>query len=82
MMNCFQTLFSTSSCAPTKWYATGTGGTGGGGGGEEVVAVALRSGFEFALPLRGYANGDDRRMEQDAKYRAFGAQFTSMFQVG
>jgi hypothetical protein len=44
--------------------------------------AALRSGFEFALPLRGYATRDDRRGEQEAKYRAFGAQFTEMLERG
>jgi hypothetical protein len=44
--------------------------------------VALRSGFEFSLPLAGYATIDDRRGEQEAKYRAFAAQFTSLLRPG
>lgn len=56
----------------------GVAGTGVWSGATGGGAIALRSGFEFALPLEGYANGDDRKDEQDAKYRAFGAQFTDM----
>jgi hypothetical protein len=33
--------------------------------------VALRSGFEFALPLAGYDSASDRVEAQDAEYRAF-----------
>ena len=76
-----------------KWYATGHGdGISGGNAApgspseqSEVsvkAAVALRSGFEFALPLAGYATSEDRRSEQEAKYRAFGAQFTEMLKKG
>ena len=36
-----------------------------------VHAVALRSGFEFALPLAGYDSASDRVEAQDAEYRAF-----------
>lgn len=45
-------------------------------------AVALRSGFAFALPLAGYATSQDRAREQDAAYRAFGAQFTALLKEG
>ena len=41
-------------------------------------AVALRSGFEFALPLAGYATADDRRDAQEAAYRAFARRFTEL----
>ena len=45
-------------------------------------AVALRSGFEFALPLPGYATATDRREEQDVLYRKWAASYTKMFEPG
>ena len=44
--------------------------------------MALRSGFEFALPLAGFDSGEDRRGQQDAKYRAWAHQFSAMLGEG
>ena len=63
-----------------KWYATGE--SDGSSSGEGVRAVALRSGFEFALPLAGYATNHDRQWEQDRKYRKWAEQFTRMLADG
>lgn len=45
-------------------------------------AVALRSGFEFALPLAGYATASDRREVQDVLYRQWAKAYTTMFEEG
>ena len=50
--------------------------------GSPPHAVALRSGFEFALPLAGYATARDRADEQDRAYRRWARQYTSMFKPG
>ena len=63
-----------------RFYATGVAAEGGGSpetGSAETAetaespphAVALRSGFEFALPLAGYATARDRADEQDRAAR-------------
>lgn len=77
-----------------RFYATGVAAEGGGS--PETAenaetaetaespphAVALRSGFEFALPLAGYATARDRADEQDRAYRRWARQYTSMFKPG
>ena len=80
-----------------RFYATGVAAEGGGSpetaenaGSAETAetsespphAVALRSGFEFALPLAGYATARDRADEQDRAYRRWARQYTSMFKPG
>ena len=76
-----------------KWYAAGAGFRDGGENNGDVgkgsdsdessrPCVALRSAFEFALPLGGYDGVDDRRGEQDAAYRRFARQFTDVFAPG
>ena len=71
-----------------RFYATGVAD----GGGDETDqtdtpeapphAVALRSGFEFALPLAGFATARDRPDEQDRAYRRWARRYTSMFAPG
>ena len=81
-----------------RFYATGVAAEGGGSAetaetpetaetsdppsGSPPHAVALRSGFEFALPLAGYATARDRADEQDRAYRRWARQYTSMFKPG
>ena len=59
-----------------------TAGTAEPPSGSPPHAVALRSGFEFALPLAGYATARDRADEQDRAYRRWARQYTSMFKPG
>ena len=59
-----------------------TSGTAEPPSGSPPHAVALRSGFEFALPLAGYATARDRADEQDRAYRRWARQYTSMFKPG
>jgi len=74
-----------------RFYATGVAAEGGGSPETAETAetaespphaVALRSGFEFALPLAGYATARDRADEQDRAYRRWARQYTSMFKPG
>ena len=67
-----------------KWYATGESDTGESDTSrtQGVHAVALRSGFEFALPLSGYATNHDRQREQDGEYRVWAKEFTRMLEDG
>ena len=68
-----------------RFYATGVADSGSGGTDTTDTpphAVALRSAFEFALPLVGYATARDRLDEQDRAYRRWVRRYTSMFAPG
>ena len=72
---------SDTSKIPSRRSHGGSNATGGASREPAPAphAVALRSGFEFALPLAGYATADDRRDAQEAAYRAFARRFTQLF---
>ena len=72
---------SDTSKIPSRRSHGGSNATGGASREPAPAphAVALRSGFEFALPLTGYATADDRRDAQEAAYRAFARRFTQLF---